>query len=59
MKVKEFPFVIDGKPTCEMMQRVISFEVVYNCTLYTEDWELYTNVIEPSIIIEMPTEEFY
>ena len=55
----DFNFTLNAKPLCSDLKRIHSVELVYNCTVDTEQEEIWYNIIEPSLTINMPDEEYY
>jgi hypothetical protein len=63
LKNKDFNFNINAWPDCFDLVRVHSVEASFNCTLNTpeniEKEDIWLNMIEPAVVINMPTEEYY
>jgi hypothetical protein len=59
----DFDFNIDVYPICKSLLRVHSVDMKFNCTLNTpeniEKQDIWLDYVEPSLVINMPTEEFY
>ena len=55
----DYKFFATSKPGCNSILRLYSIDFFFNGTKGSLDEEIYYTLIEPSLFIEMPTEEFY
>lgn len=52
-------FTLTALPICKNLKRVHSVEISFNCSINSEEEEIWLDLINPSLQINMPDEEFY